>query len=275
MLYGAKCSKCGLTQLPKPTCKACGAALDAPSEAPRRASPRAPSSAPPKALSKPPLRAYSNTPSAGFPGASSDMTLDIPSEDFLKVPSDGLSDGRTSRTAKSCSECGMVYFDDELIQFGDALVCGKCKPLFVQKLREGVTVAGEMVYAGFWIRFGAKFIDGIILGIAGFTLGFFGGLILRHAVAVAVIENVLSFALSIAYATYFMGRYGATPGKMACGLKVVRSDGEKISYGRACGRFFAELVSSITLTIGYIMAAFDEEKRALHDRICDTRVIRA
>jgi len=169
----------------------------------------------------------------------------------------------------------MVYFDDELIQFGDALVCGKCEPLFVQKLKEGVTVAGEMVYAGFWIRFGAKFIDGILLGIAGFALGFLGGLILRNAIAVAVIENILSLALSIAYATYFVGRYGATPGKMACGLKVVRSDGEKVSYGRACGRFFAELVSSITLTIGYIMAAFDEEKRALHDRICDTRVIRA
>jgi uncharacterized RDD family membrane protein YckC len=169
----------------------------------------------------------------------------------------------------------MVYFDDELIQFGDALVCGKCKPLFVQKLKEGVTVAGEMVYAGFWIRFGAKFIDGIILGTAGFVLGFLGGIILRHAVAVAVLENVLSFALSVAYATYFVGRYSATPGKMACGLKVVRPDGEKISYARACGRFFAEFVSSITLTIGYIMAAFDEEKRALHDRICDTRVVKA
>ena len=203
------------------------------------------------------------------------MTLDIPFEEPSKIPSDGPSDGRTTRTAKSCSQCGMVYFDDELIQFGDALVCGKCKPLFVQKLKEGVTVAGEMVYAGFWIRFGAKFIDGILLGIAGFALGFLGGLILRNAIAVAVIENILSLALSIAYATYFVGRYGATPGKMACGLKVVRSDGEKVSYGRACGRFFAELVSSITLTIGYIMAAFDEEKRALHDRICDTRVIRA
>jgi uncharacterized RDD family membrane protein YckC len=169
----------------------------------------------------------------------------------------------------------MVYFDDELIRFGDALVCGKCKPLFVQKLKEGVTVAGEMVYAGFWIRFGAKFIDGIILGIVGFALGFLGSFIVKHAVAVAVLENVLSFALSVAYATYFRGTYGATPGKMACGLKVVRPDGEKISYARACGRLFAEFVSSLTLAIGYIMAAFDEEKKALHDRICDTRVIKA
>ncbi|MGE5840070.1 MAG: RDD family protein [Deltaproteobacteria bacterium] len=203
------------------------------------------------------------------------MSLDIPSESLFKIPSDGPSDGATSRTAKNCSQCGMVYFDDELVQFGDALVCGKCKPLFVQKLKEGVTVAGEMVYAGFWIRFGAKFIDGILLGITGFVLGFLGSLIVRQPVAVVVVENVLSFALSVAYATYFVGAYSATPGKMACGLKVVRPDGEKISYARACGRFFAEFVSSLTLAIGYIMAAFDGEKRALHDRICDTRVIRA
>jgi uncharacterized RDD family membrane protein YckC len=33
------------------------------------------------------------------------------------------------------------------------------------------------------------------------------------------------------------------------------------------------IVSGIILLIGYIMAGFDEEKRALHDRVCDTRVI--
>jgi len=275
MLYGAKCSKCGLTQLPNATCKACGAVLEAPSEAPRRASPRAPSSAASRAFPKPPPRAFSNAPSQVSPRAPSEMTLDIPLEDPRQVPSGAPSDGQTSRRAKNCSQCGKVYFEDELIQFGDALVCGQCKPLFVQKLREGVTVAGEMVYAGFWIRFGAKFIDGIILGVVGFALGFFVSFIVRHTVAVAVLENILSFALSVAYATYFIGTYSATPGKMACGLKVVRPDGEKISYARACGRFFAEFVSSITLTIGYIMAAFDEEKRALHDRICDTRVVKA
>ncbi len=285
MLYGAKCSKCGLTQLPKATCKACGAVLETPSEAPRRASPRPPSNAPSRALPKPPLRAYSNTPSEGSPGAPLEMNLDIPSEELFQVPSDGPSDGRTSRTAKNCSQCGMVYFDDELIQFGDALVCGKCKPLFVQKLREGVTVAGEMVYAGFWIRVGAKIIDVIILYALGFVvslLGFFitgipssGGQIPTRFMAGNILIAMISWVIQIAYPIYFLGKYGATLGKMACGLKVVRPDGEKISYARACGRAFAEGVSSLTLGIGYIMVALDEEKKALHDRICDTRVIKA
>jgi uncharacterized RDD family membrane protein YckC len=203
------------------------------------------------------------------------MNLDIPFDDAGQAPSIDLFEGRTSRSAKNCDECGMEFSDEELIRIGDVRVCAGCKPLVVQRLREGVTLAGEMVYAGFWIRFGAKIIDGIILSVIGFALGFAGALITRHTVVNAVLQNTLSFAFGIGYVTYFLGKYQATPGKMACGLKVVRSDGDKISFGRACGRYFAELLSSIILGIGYIIAAFDEEKRALHDRICDTRVIKA
>ena len=67
---------------------------------------------------------------------------------------------------------------------------------------------------------------------------------------------------------------GKTPGKMALDLKVVRPDGGPISLGRAVGRYFAKIVSGIILMIGYIMAGFDSEKRALHDMMCDTRVIK-
>ena len=84
----------------------------------------------------------------------------------------------------------------------------------------------------------------------------------------------IAFALGIAYPTFFLGKYGATPGKMAAGIKVVRPDGEPITYMRAFGRYFADLLSGFIFGIGFIMAAFDDEKRALHDRICDTRVIR-
>ena len=89
------------------------------------------------------------------------------------------------------------------------------------------------------------------------------------------IVQLLLYALGIAFETYFLGRFGATPGKMACGLKVVRPDGEKITYGRAFGRTLASLLSGMIIYIGYIIAAFDEERRTLHDRICDTRVVKA
>lgn len=272
MIYGVKCSKCGLMQMPKLTCKACGAALEAPPEPP----PRVPSKVPPKVPPRLPPRLPPEVP------------LTVPSEDQIgeqtaRVPSEDRtasvrSEDRTSMGAMTetsrCSECGMEFSDDELIRFGDTLVCAKCKPLFVQRLREGVPVAGEMVYAGFWIRAGAKIIDGIILSIVGLALGFVGSLITSSVAGRSILQNVLSIVLDIAYVTYFLGTYSATPGKMACGLKVVRPDGERISYARACGRSLAEFVSSLILGIGYLMVIFDEEKRALHDRICDTRVVK-
>jgi uncharacterized RDD family membrane protein YckC len=93
-------------------------------------------------------------------------------------------------------------------------------------------------------------------------------------IAAVMLVYMLNFSFSIAYATFFIGKFGATPGKMALNLMVVNPDGSKVSYMKAFGRFFAEMISGIILCIGYIMAAFDSEKRALHDRICSTRVVR-
>jgi uncharacterized RDD family membrane protein YckC len=62
---------------------------------------------------------------------------------------------------------------------------------------------------------------------------------------------------------------------MACKLKVVMAEGDRVSYARAIGRHFAKYISGLILCIGYIMIGFDEQKRALHDRICDTRVIKS
>ena len=61
---------------------------------------------------------------------------------------------------------------------------------------------------------------------------------------------------------------------MALGLKVVRPNGMPVDLPRAFGRYFAKMLSAIILFIGYIMAGFDAEKRALHDMICDTRVVK-
>jgi uncharacterized RDD family membrane protein YckC len=70
-----------------------------------------------------------------------------------------------------------------------------------------------------------------------------------------------------------IGKYGATVGKMACKIKVITADGQPVSYARAFGRYFAKVLSSLTLLIGFIIAAFDSEKRSLHDHICNTRVV--
>jgi uncharacterized RDD family membrane protein YckC len=123
---------------------------------------------------------------------------------------------------------------------------------------------GGYHYAGFWIRFLAIFIDGIILNIVGGILGRLLG---------PGIGGFLSLCINIAYFIYFIGSSGQTPGKMVCGIKVINADGSSLDYQKAFLRWLGYIVSTLTLLIGYIIAGFDDEKRALHDRIFETRVI--
>jgi len=202
-----------------------------------------------------------------------------------------------------CIECGKMFAKDEMIQYGGNWVCAGCKPVFMQKLAEGARLnTSELRYAGFWIRFVAKFIDGFIIGLVVvvpmviFALPFlmhrtpsagsspfrFGVDNSLHAAGdmpnlignlFGLLFQVIFVGINAIYAGFFVGKYGATPGKMACKLTVVDINGAKIGYGRAFGRGFAEILSRMICNIGYIIAAFDGQKRALHDHICSTRVV--
>jgi uncharacterized RDD family membrane protein YckC len=188
-----------------------------------------------------------------------------------------------------CAECGRPASADELARFGDFLICPDCKNNYAQKLREGVAPQAAMAYGGFWIRFLAVLIDGVIMFVMNTILDY----ALRGSVIPAVpvpepgnlgalwrmmpalgITTLVNMTLDALYEGLFVGYLGATPGKMALGLKVVRPDGSPIGMGRSFGRHFAKILSYIILLIGYIMAGFDSEKRALHDLICDTRVVK-
>ena len=67
---------------------------------------------------------------------------------------------------------------------------------------------------------------------------------------------------------------GATIGKRVCGIRVVDLKGERVSFGRATGRYFASMLSSLTISIGFIMCAFTEKKQTLHDMIAGTLCIK-
>lgn len=178
----------------------------------------------------------------------------------------------------TCAECGKAFETDDLIKYGDAWICEDCKPIFLQKLKQGIWTGGTYRFGGFWIRVGAKFIDSIIVGliqmIVILPLMFMTEMSSSGGVdTMGILINIISISFGAAYTTFFLGKYGATPGKMACGLKVIVADGSQISYLRAFGRELATWLSGIILCIGYIMAGFDKEKRALHDHICSTRVV--
>jgi uncharacterized RDD family membrane protein YckC len=140
-------------------------------------------------------------------------------------------------------------------------------------------------FGGFWIRAVARLIDGLILSFSAMILvvplAIMLGFVARPdrflmgptALLVQGTFFLGSTAIAATYETYFVSTRGATPGKMALGLKVIRADGSPVPVNVAFGRYLAQMLSGIFM-IGYIMAAFDVEKRALHDRICQTRVIR-
>jgi uncharacterized RDD family membrane protein YckC len=215
------------------------------------------------------------------------MTSWLPYQNVRPAATPPALDGQAGANVRYCSECGKALPYDEMVAFGNSMVCGACKPLYAQKLLEGVRLPGAVRYGGFWIRVVAIVIDSIVLYVV--ALVGFGLLTLFRFDWASLVRptpditrllalegglGLVNLAAAAVYDTWMVGRYGATLGKLACQMRIVMNDGGKLTYGRALGRHFAKYLSSFTLGIGYIMAGIDEEKRALHDRICDTRVIK-
>ena len=148
-------------------------------------------------------------------------------------------------------------------------------------------------YAGFWKRFVAYIIDDIILSVAGFLvillIGALFGLsflsllsgdaestvALIVAAASAIVMAILALMIVgwLYYALMEASVNQATLGKMAIGIKVTDLDGNRVSFGRATGRYFGKIVSAMIFYIGFIMAGFTEKKQALHDIMSSCLVV--
>jgi uncharacterized RDD family membrane protein YckC len=135
----------------------------------------------------------------------------------------------------------------------------------------------HVAYGGFWIRVVAYLIDVILLTIVYGVVARLLGIDIfesdwKHYDPMA---NLLSLVIGWLYfALLESSERGATVGKMAMGLRVVTSDGQRLSFMNATGRYFAKILSAIILCIGFIMVAFTDKKRGLHDIIAGTLVIK-
>jgi uncharacterized RDD family membrane protein YckC len=148
-------------------------------------------------------------------------------------------------------------------------------------------------YGGFWIRLLAHLIDHIILGAVAAPLFFI--MVLPSIVRIAheaeqnqepspeMILTIVSSAF-VYIALAFVGQWlyealltssswQGTIGKRVLRLKVVDEAGNRIGFGRATGRFFAKILSSMFFCIGFIMIGFTERKTGLHDMLAGTRVL--
>jgi len=165
-----------------------------------------------------------------------------------------------------------------------------------------------VTYAGFWKRFVAVIIDGIVISIVQsilfFPLYLFFGLSFfpfmepdkfennfstvaltqtgddfSTAVAITAIGGIVFLALISAglqwlyYALMESSSKQATLGKMALGIKVTDLDGNRISFGRATGRYFGKILSGMILYIGFMMAGWTQKKQALHDILASCLVV--
>lgn len=140
-----------------------------------------------------------------------------------------------------------------------------------------------MNYGGFWMRFVAYVIDVVILMVVLLPFIFLFGTssvetgdmsFSANAQSDSPLMNLVFTLIGLAYFVGFeSSSMQATPGKRALGLVVTDVHGRRISPLRAVGRYFAKILSSLILLIGYIMIAFTQRKQGLHDMICSTLVV--
>jgi uncharacterized RDD family membrane protein YckC len=135
----------------------------------------------------------------------------------------------------------------------------------------GEHLGGQLVYAGFWIRFLAAFVDGILIGIA---VSIVGGIVGVDGNGV----NLLNILAGVAYyGTLEGGDTGQTLGKKICGIRVVDATSGQpgIGVGRGIGRYFARWLSAIPLLLGYFWMLWDARNQCWHDKLASTVVVKA
>lgn len=174
-----------------------------------------------------------------------------------------------------CPKCGVKSYSEDVF----CRACGAS--LNPPSLKENITkmdsykgnaVLYKLSYAGFWKRFWALLIDGIILG----PLLFYFRMLAATTDDISIFIKVyILTALAVLFYFSLMesSRYQATPGKMILGIVVTDLQGGRISFWRALGRNLGKIISDIILFIGFIIAGFTEKKQALHDIMAKCVVI--
>jgi uncharacterized RDD family membrane protein YckC len=143
--------------------------------------------------------------------------------------------------------------------------------------------------AGFFSRFEAFVIDLVILSIIQLVSSAFIQTILRFFRLTGLISRIQAFldnsTLDIAvgsavfalfvigYFVFFWTLVGYTPGKAILGIKVMKMNGAKLSFGRSLLRFFCYWISAIPIFLGFLWVLWDPKRRAWHDKIAGTQVL--
>lgn len=127
-------------------------------------------------------------------------------------------------------------------------------------------------YAGFGIRLGAYAIDSFVLFIPIFIFK-----TLTHQTQPGMTPTLNDIALFCGLLYFVLmesSKWQGTLGKQVLGLVVTDINGRRITPARALGRYLSKIISGILLGLGYLMVLVDKKRRALHDHIAKTYVLR-
>lgn len=170
-----------------------------------------------------------------------------------------------------CPQCGSEAPDD-------ANFCITCGANMHAAAIDPVPPVSPDTAAGFWRRFAARSVDSIVA--YGFSFLVLVSLTPSNVPVTAYIlsapktATLVGMGSFLVYFTFLHGAFGQTFGKMLLGIRVVGVSGARISYGRALVRSLGDIVSAVTLSLGYVLAALNKRKRALHDFLAGTVVVR-
>lgn len=122
------------------------------------------------------------------------------------------------------------------------------------------------VYAGFWIRFGAWFIDSLILSVVNALVRAATGQVAGLAIGVLI---------AVTYSTYFIGSpSGQTVGMRALSIRVIDAQGYgRVDFGRCVIRYLVALVSGLACGLGYLWMLWDPQRQTWHDKAAGTIVV--
>lgn len=194
---------------------------------------------------------------------------------------------QNSAIAQVCQNCGLTLSSNLATTQAAA-------PARAYAAAPPVAYAPPSIYGGFWIRLLAHLMDHIILGAIAaplfFIMVFPAAIRVAHEaernqepspeMIVAILSSVFGY-IALAFVGQWLyealltsSSWQGTIGKRVLRLKVVDEAGNRIGFGRATGRFFAKILSSMFFCIGFIMIGFTERKTGLHDMLAGTKVLR-
>jgi uncharacterized RDD family membrane protein YckC len=142
--------------------------------------------------------------------------------------------------------------------------------------------AAGLRYGGFWVRFLAIILDGIVITVITSALAVFalGGNMMVNTTAAGAVSinyttNAFGALIGLVYFVGFWGWRGQTPGMIPFNMRIVMADdGSKPDWVRMLLRYVGLLISIAIFFLGVIWAGFDRRKQGWHDKIAGTVVVR-